>query len=330
MSFLGILTSNQSTKTRIALHKKVCCWDTGSVLHFPVPVYPPRPDSYIGGGRGRVEGGGWRWPGPTQCVWVTRCGAGAACCPPQRCSPLQRRHWPQHAPRLQPQSWPGHRDRVRLVQHQQWLGSSSLASVEWRHADPSRTAIVWAEGRFMFPYVWTIFPWLFLVLYLLFVFIDVWLPSKWPESGGETKPPPLRRLLWRGSARWPVCSPGPGLDWGPDSRKIGAAALCSEPRPPDFPPRYTTITWAGTSRHSEPDRGQTRSPTPGLPSCARPRLPVLNHSKTFERGWRIDIVVAYNRPLTSSASDSDTGGGKWTTLRKSTFEKLLYINYQTR
>ena len=130
----------------------------------------------------------------------------------------------------------------------------------------------------------------------------------------------------------PVASlqPGPGLDWGPDSRKIGAAALCSEPRPPDFPPRYTTITWAGTSRHSEPDRGQTRSPTPGLPSCARPRLPVLNHSKTFERGWRIDIVVAYNRPLTSSASDSDTGGGKWTTLRKSTFEKLLYINYQTR
>ena len=67
--------------------------------------------------------------------------------------------------------------------------------------------------------------------------------------------------------------------------------------------------------HSEPDRGQTRSPTPGLRSSrhcrgARPRLLVLNHSKTFERGWRIDIVVAYNRPLTSSASDSDTGGGK--------------------
>lgn len=28
------------------------------------------------------------------------------------------------------------------------------------------------EGR-MFPYVWTVFPWLFLVLYLLFVYLDV-------------------------------------------------------------------------------------------------------------------------------------------------------------
>ena len=116
----------------------MCCWDTGSVLHFPVPVYPPRPDSYIGGGRGRVEGGGWRWPGPTQCVWVTRCGAGAACCPPQRCSPLQRRHWPQHAPRLQPQSWPGHRDRVSLhpaaaVTRQQ---QPSKCGVETRGPEP--------------------------------------------------------------------------------------------------------------------------------------------------------------------------------------------------
>ena len=57
MSFLGILTSNQSTKTRIALHKKVCCWDTGSVLHFPVPVYPPQTRQLYW--RGAGKGGGW-------------------------------------------------------------------------------------------------------------------------------------------------------------------------------------------------------------------------------------------------------------------------------
>ena len=58
MSFLGILTSNQSTMTRIALHKKVCCWDTGSVLHFPVPVYPPQTRQLYWRGAGKGAGQG--------------------------------------------------------------------------------------------------------------------------------------------------------------------------------------------------------------------------------------------------------------------------------
>ena len=191
MSFLGILASNQSTMTRIALHKKVCCWDTGSVLHFPVPVYPPQTRQLYWRGAGKGAGQGVEVTrADTMCLSDPVAGRGppAARRSAARHSSADTR--PQHAPRPQLQSWPGHRDRVSLHQHQ-WPGSSS------RHAD--HTVIVWAEGRFMFPYVWTIFPWLFLVLYLLFVFIDVWLPSKWPESGGETNPPPLRRLFWRGS-----------------------------------------------------------------------------------------------------------------------------------
>ena len=194
MSFLGILASNQSTMMRIALHKKVCCWDTALALcctALPCTCLPAPDQTVIlaGGGEGCRAGGGGdqgrhnvsEWPGG----WL---GPPAARRSAARHSSADTR--PQHAPRPQLQSWPGHRDRVSLHQHQ-WPGSSS------RHAD--HTVIVWAEGRFMFPYVWTIFPWLFLVLYLLFVFIDVWLPSKWPELGGETNPPPLRRLSWRGS-----------------------------------------------------------------------------------------------------------------------------------
>ena len=126
-----------------------------------------------------------------------------------------------------------------------------------------------------------------------------------------------------------VCSPGPGLDWGPDSRKSGAAAVLGAAAA-RLSSAIHNYHLGRDLLHSEPDRGQTRSPTPALRSSrhcrgARPRLPVLNHSKTFERGWRIDIVVAYNRPLTSSASDSDTGGGKWTTSKINIRKTFVYF-----
>ena len=92
--------------------------------------------------------------------------------------------------------------------------ASGTTNCSWGDTRQQGFIIVWPDkGMFSFPYVWAIFPWLFLVLYLLFVFIDVWSDFKiFPSNHNTSTTTPL--LFVQGSGCGELC-----LDSGTDSDK---------------------------------------------------------------------------------------------------------------